>query len=67
MDADRIEKALARIAAAAQRIESAAGRPAAATPADAGALDAQARLAALRSEAETALRDLDRLIEGLAR
>ena len=63
MDGDRIRQALARIEAASQRIEAAAGRPVPASVA--GDPDLERRHAALRSETGTALRDLDRLIEML--
>ena len=65
MDGDRIRQALARIEAASQRIEAAAARAAASSaPADS---DLERRYASVRSETGTALRELDRLIEGLER
>jgi hypothetical protein len=63
MDGDRIRQALARIEAASQRIEAVARAPA--SPAPSGDPDLERRHAALRSEAAAALRDLDRLIEGI--
>ena len=62
MDGDRIRQALARIDAAAQRIEANAARPAATAGADP---DLQRRHDALRRESSAALRDIERLIEGL--
>ena len=62
MDGDRIRQALARIEAAAQRIEATAARPAAAAGADFGL---QRRHADLKRESSAALRDIERLIEGL--
>ena len=63
MDGDRIRQALARIEAASQRIGAAATRPSASS--GDGESDLARRHAALRSETGAALRDLDRLIEGL--
>jgi hypothetical protein len=60
MDGDRIRQALARIEAAARRIEHAAARPA-----PSGDHDLERRHAALRNETGAALRELDRLIEAL--
>ena len=65
MDGDRIRQALARIEAASQRIEAAAVRPSP-SPGD-GDSDLERRHAALRNETGAALRELDRLIEGLDR
>ena len=62
MDGDRIRQALARIEAAAQRIEAKAARPAAVAGGDS---DLQQRYEALRRESTAALRDIERLIEGL--
>jgi hypothetical protein len=62
MDGDRIRQALARIEAAAQRIEAKAARPAAVAGGDS---DLQQRHEALRRESTAALRDIERLIEGL--
>jgi hypothetical protein len=66
MEGDRISQALARIEAASRRIEAVAARPAPA-PAPKGDPDLERRHAALRSEAGTALQDLDRLIADLQR
>lgn len=62
MDGDRIRQALARIEAASQRIEGAATRPPAG-PADTA--DLQRRHDALKHESSAALRDIERLIDGL--
>lgn len=64
MDSDRLARAMARIEAAATRIEAAAageGAPEANSPPD-----LKARYEHLRSEAGAALADLDALIEGIA-
>ena len=58
MDGDRISQALARIEAAARRIEQATVRST--SPGD-----LERRHAALRSEAGAALRELDKLIEAI--
>jgi len=60
MDGDRIAKALARIDAASGRIEAAAARPA-----GGGDPALERKFAALRSEAGSALAELDRLLGAL--
>jgi hypothetical protein len=58
MDGERISRALARIGAAASRIEAAAHAPAGSRPDG----ELQRKYEALRNEAGSALADLDRLI-----
>ncbi|GAA5050848.1 hypothetical protein GCM10023208_10160 [Erythrobacter westpacificensis] len=60
MEGDRIARALARIEAASARIEAAAGGCAASDP------HLQARYDRLRREAESALEEVDALIESFS-
>ena len=65
MDGDRIERALARIEAASRRIETAAARGGSAGAG--GDPELQSRYEALRSEAGSALAELDRLLGAIER